>query len=257
VSSAATSVIVFAVVFGAALLGIYLRSVLPAHHLSADSKDIVRMAMGLVATMAALVLGLLVASAKGNYDTQSNELIQMCANVIFLDRILASYGPEAMEARKALRSDIDDVRHRIWARNHSRHPEAAPVSSGRELFGGRELFYDKIQQLSPKDNTQRALQAEASAIAITVGKTRWLLFEQGATVVPMTLLVVVVFWLAIIFISFGLFAPRNLTVVISLAVGALSVSGAVLLILEMYKPLEGLIQISDAPLQAAFAYLLR
>lgn len=207
--------------------------------------------MGLVGTMAALVLGLLVASAKANYDTQSNELIQMSANVILLDRILSHYGPEATEARNALRDAAVDVRDRVWPENHSGRPHAERASTNRELL------YEKIQQLSPKDSTQRALLSEASGIAVGIGQTRWLLFEQGATAVPMTLLVIVVFWLAVIFISFGLFAPRNATVVSSLAVGALSVSGAVLLILEMYKPFEGLIQISRGPLRAALAALLQ
>ena len=103
-SSVAIGLIVFACVFGGALLGIFLRGVLPPHHLSAGSKDIVRLGMGLVATMAALVLGLLVASAKGSYDSQSNELTQYSANVVFLDRLLAHYGPEARGARDQLRA---------------------------------------------------------------------------------------------------------------------------------------------------------
>lgn len=193
----------------------------------------------------------IVASATANYDTQRNELIQISANIIFLDRILARYGPEAKEARNELRSTVAGVRDRLSSKNHSGR------STATWALRDGELFYDKIQQLSPKDSTQRALQVEASSIAVTVGQTRWLMFEQGATSVPVTLLVMVVSWLAIIFISFGLFAPRNATVLSSLAISALSVSGAILLILEMYRPLEGLIQISNAPLQAAFARLLQ
>jgi hypothetical protein len=251
VSSVATSLVVFAGVFGSALFGMYLRSALPAPHLSADSKDVVRIAMGLVGTMAALVLGLLVGSAKANYDAQRNELIQMSANVMFLDSILAHYGPEANGARSSLRSSVRIVRDRMWSNNHS-------VVSSTELTGAdKGLLYDKVQQLSPKDSTQNALRAEALAITVSIGQTRCLLFEQGSTAVPMTMLVIVVFWLATIFVSFGLFAPRNLTVVMSMAVAALSVSGAVLLILEMYKPFEGLIHISNAPFEAAFRQLFQ
>src|SRR5258706_2839022 len=104
-SSITASLIVFACVFGGALVGVFLRSALPQQHLSAESKDIVRLGMGLVGTMAALVLGLLVASAKGSYDAQSSELTQMSANIVLLDRILAHYGPEAKQTRDMLRHE--------------------------------------------------------------------------------------------------------------------------------------------------------
>jgi len=98
-NSTAIRLFVFVCIFGAALLGLVLRAVLPERHLSADSKDTVRLGMGMIATMAALVLGLLVASAKNFYDTQSSELTQLSANVILLDRVLAHYGPETKEVR--------------------------------------------------------------------------------------------------------------------------------------------------------------
>ena len=102
----AIRLIVLACVFGAALIGMFLRAVLPEQHLSADSKDTVRLGIGVISTMAALVLGLLVASAKNFYDAQSSELTQMSANVILLDRVLAQYGPETKEARDLLRGAV-------------------------------------------------------------------------------------------------------------------------------------------------------
>jgi Protein of unknown function (DUF4239) len=247
-SSIAVSSIVFASVFGGAMLGVFLRSALPPQHLSADSKDIVRLGMGLVGTMAALVLGLLVASAKSSYDAQSNELTQVSANIIQLDHVLARYGPEAKEVRDQLRGAVVGVVERVWPRDHSRPSVLQPSSA-------TESLYDRIQQLSPKDNVQRSLQAEALSMASSVSQTRWLMYEQTSGSVPMPMLVILVLWLAIIFLSFGLFAPRNATVVASLFISALSVSCAILLILEMYKPFEGLIQISGAPLYAALARL--
>jgi len=92
-------------------------------------------------------------------------------------------------------------------------------------------------------------------LAVDLGKTRWLMYEQETGSVSIPLLVVLVFWLTVIFISFGLFAPFNVTVVSSLFASALSVSGAIFLILEMYTPYEGLVQISNAPLRAALAHL--
>jgi hypothetical protein len=243
-SSTAISLIVFACVFGGALLGIFLHAVLPQHHLANESKDIVKLGMGLVGTMAALVLGLLVASAKGSYDAQSAELTQMSANIALLDRGLALYGPETKEERALLRGAVVRILDQMWSKDGAM---AAP--------SGGEILYEKIQGLSPKNDTQRSIQSQALSIAVDIGKTRWLMYAQQATSVSMPLLVVLVLWLTVIFISFGLFAPFNGTVVSSLLVSALAVSGAIFLILEMYSPYSGLIQISSAPLRAALAHL--
>jgi hypothetical protein len=243
------SLIVFACIFGGALLGILLHAVLPQHHLSAESKDIVKLGMGLIGTMAALVLGLLVASAKSSYDTQGAEMTQLSANVAILDRILAHYGPETKESRDVLRETVIRVVSQIWAEDDASSGPASPKSAGGEVL------YDKIQALAPKNDTQRTLQSQALSIAMDTGKLRQLMFAQGITAVSTPLLIVLVLWLTVIFISFGLFAPFNATVVSSLFVSALSVSGAIFLILDMYTPYRGMIAISSAPLQIALAQL--
>jgi hypothetical protein len=242
-SSVTISLIVFACVFGGALLGIFLHAVLPQHHLSAETKDIVKLGMGLVGTMAALALGLLVASAKGSYDVQSAQLTQLSANVALLDRVLAHYGPEAKEARDLLRSAVTGILDQMWSKDNTSPP------------AGGEVVYDKIQGLSPKNDAQGSLRGQALSIAMDLGRTRWLMYAQRTTSVSVPLLVMLVLWLTVIFISFGLFAPFNATVVASLFVAALSVSGAIFLILEMYTTYTGLIQISSAPLRAALAHL--
>ena len=239
-------IIVLACIFGAALFGMFLRRVLPEQHLSADSKDTVRLGTGMIATMAALVLGLLVASAKNFFDAQSDELTKMSANVVLLDRVLAHYGPETKEARDLLHDAVARTLDLIW---HQDHSEMVPTAAGGEVI------YDKIQALSPKNDAQRALQAQASSMAIDLGKLRWLMFEQGSTSISLPLLWMLIFWLALVFISFGLFAPTNTTVIATLFLCALSVSGAIFLILEMYTPFEGLMQISSAPLRNALAHL--
>ena len=245
------SLIVFACVFGGALLGILLHAVLPQHHLSAESKDIVKLGMGLAGTMAALVLGLLVASAKSSYDTQSAEVTQLTSNVALLDRILAHYGPETNESRDLLRETVTRVVSQIWAEDGGSAGPASP------RVAGGEVLYDKIQALSPKNDTQRALQSQALSIAMDTGKLRQLMFAQSSAAVSTPLLVVLVVWLTVIFISFGVFAPFNATVVSSLFISALSVSGAIFLILDMYTPYTGVIAISSAPLQTALAQLGR
>ena len=242
-SSVMLSLIVLTCVFGGALIGIYLHAILPEHHLGSDSKDIVKLGMGLVGTMAALVLGLLVASAKGSYDAQSTDLTQMSANIGMLDRALALYGPETKEIRAMLRVAIGRMTDQMWSSVSPVPPNAA----------GGEILFENIQGLAPKNDTQRSLQSQALSIAVDIGKTRWLMYEQAISSVSLPLLVVLVLWLTVIFISFGLFAPFNATVVSSLLVSALSVSGAIFLILEMYSPYSGVIQISSAPLRAAIS----
>lgn len=247
-SSTTVSVIVFACVFGGAVAGMLLHSVLPAHHLSGDTKDIVKLGMGLVGTMAALVLGLLVASAKGSYDAQSAEVTQLAANIALLDRALGLYGPEAKETRAILRSGVNRLIEQLWSPDSAGNPIAPPAAGG-------EILYAQIQALSAHTDTQRSLQTSALNVAVDLGRMRWLMYAQATTTVSMPLLVVLVVWLTAIFISFGLFAPFNSTAVSSLFVAALSVSGAVFLILEMYTPYTGIVEISSAPLRAALAQL--
>ena len=244
----AISLIVFACVFGGALFGMFLRAALPQNHLSADSREVVKLGMGLVATMSALVLGLLVSSAKTFYDGQSTELTEISARIVMLDRVLAHYGPETKEARDLLRGVVVRTIDRIWPQERTRASEVQPSS-------GAEVVYDKIQALSPKDDKQRSLQAQALSIATSLGQTRWLMYEQRTNSVSKPLLVVLVFWLTVIFSSFGLFAPRNATVTVALFVSGVSVSGAIFLILEMYTPYSGLIEISSASLRFALAHL--
>jgi hypothetical protein len=247
-SATTASLITFVIVFGGALLGMLLRPVLPPHHLRAGSKDIIRLGMGLIATMAALVLGLLVASAKEFYDSQSNEVTQLSANVVFLDRELAHYGPESNEARDTLRNALVQIRDRVGRAGGSRELGIVPISVN-------ETIYAKIQQLKPENDAQRALQSQMLTLSASLLQARWLMYEQSTSPIPLPMLMILVLWLTIIFISFGLFAPRNVTVLVTLFVSALSVSCAIFLILEMYKPFYGVIHVSGAPLNAALEHL--
>lgn len=248
-SSIAITSIVFVCMFGGALLGMFIRTTLPEHHLNADSKDVLKLGMGLVATMAALVLSLLISSAKSSYDAQNTELTEASAKIILLDRTLAYYGPEAKEVRELLRGSVAGALERIWSKNHAGPaPLEGPTSAADPL-------YDKLQGLVPKDDRQRSTQTQALSILTGLAQTRWLMYEQRSTAISMPLLVILVSWLVTLFISFGLFAPRNATVISSLFISSLSVSGAILLILELYAPYEGLIRVSSLPLRTALTRL--
>ena len=250
-ASLAIGGIVFVCVFGGALLGSYVRILLPREHLSTDSKDVVKLGMGLIGTMAALVLGLLISSAKGSYDTRAAAVAQMGAEVNLLNRLLVHYGPEAGEARALLRRGVANALDEIWPSERSRDTVLAPT-------GESEALYEVLHHLSPRDDVHRALQTDALAFAVSLARTRWMLAaKQGGEAIPRPFLVVLVLWLAVILASFGLFAPRNGTVIAALFVCALSFSSAVFLILELDQAFRGFVKISSAPIREALERLDR
>ena len=225
------------------MAGMSLRSRLPEPHRSAETRDVVKLGMGLVATMSALLLGLLISSAKSSYDTQKTELTQVTSRLVFLDHVLEHYGPETKEIRVLVRGAAFHMIHQLWPGA----PMAPAVDPGS--------IFDRIQSLSPQDEAHRILQNHALTLAIELGQTRGLMIEQRGSSVSTALLGVVVFWLAIIFASFGMFAPANATVRAALLVCALSVSCAIFLILEMDRPFEGLLQIPNAQMRETFSHL--
>jgi len=223
-----------------------LRSVIPHHHLDADTRDLIKLGVGLIGTMSALVLGLLVASTKGAYDTKKSELAQMAGNAILLDRVLAHYGAETADSRAQLRGMIAGMVRESGAGNPlERLDQAVPTS--------REVIFDEIQDLVPHTDPQRGLQAEAKSLAISLGQMRWLLYAQSGTSISTPFLVIVVFWLTVLYVSFGLFAPLNPTAIVTLLVSAVSVAGALFLILDLDHPFTGFMQIPDTPLRHALA----
>jgi len=248
-SSLAVSLIVFGCVFGGTLVGMLLRSRLPEHHLSAESKEVVKVGAGLIATMSALVLGLMVASAKSAYDSEKSLFTQMSVKIVLLDRGLAKYGPEAKEARDLLKNLVGRMLAQIWPEDGSRHADLDPRAARAEAL------YDKIQELSPKTEAQRAVQTQLLSMAVDIGQTRWLLFQQAGSSISTPFLVVVVFWLSVIFASFGLFAPANATTIATLLLCALSVAGALFLIMELDHPFDGMIQVPSTPLRNALDQL--
>lgn len=244
-----TSFLVFAGIFLVGLLAMRIRSLLPDHHQSTDTKDTVKLAMALVGTMTALLLGLMVASAKGTYDAQKTNVITSAARLVVLDRMLAHYGPPAADARGLLRHGVELMMAGLWPDEQAHAAQLAPdTASGDRL-------YDAIEALAPQDDTQRTLKTSALSSAIEIGNVRWLLFEQSGRSISAPLLAVVISWLAILFLSFGLFAPANGTAIAALMLSAISVAGAIFLILELDQPFDGLIHISSAPMQSALAHL--
>jgi len=243
--------VVFAFTFGGALLGLWMHSRLPAHHMVDATKDTVKLGIGMVATMTALVLGLVTASAKNSFDSVDSAVKHTAIDLLTLDRLLARYGPETTPTRAALKSAIGRKIELLWPQDGSNPAQADPSVSGTVLEG----LVDSIRALTPRDDAQRHLQSRALDLGESLLATRWLAVADQSTSIPFAFLVVLLSWLLIIFASFGLFAPRNATVVVVLVLCALSVAGAVFLVLEMDRPLEGLIRVSPEPLRQAFAKL--
>lgn len=235
--------------FGCALLGMTIRSSLPETHRSKESQDVVRLGMGLVATMTALLLGLVTAAAKGSFDVQDNAVRTSAVNVLTMDRYLARYGPETQAIRDLLRTAVASRIEAMWGAKGVEglvDPTQKPAA---------EQLEDRILALNPTTEVQLRSKSEALRLCDEVLKARWRVLQSQGGSVPRVFLGVVIMWLTFTFASFGLFAPRNATVAVVLFIAAVSVAAAVFLILELDDPFRGFIKISSNPFRYALTYL--
>lgn len=243
----AIGIVAFLIVFGAALFGMVLRKRLPEHHLIPDSRDAIKLATAIIGTLSALALGLLIASAKRSFDDAGAELRATAARILLLDRVMAQYGPETDEMRQALRRLLEHRRLEI----DNGTLNGASLNDGLDI----EPIQDRLRNLVPKTDGERWLQARALQLSGQVAETRWLRPETEAGGFPGVFVVFIIFWLALLFASFGLLAPGNATVIGFLLVSAISVAGALVLIIDMDHPYLGYIRISDMPLRLALERL--
>jgi hypothetical protein len=232
-------------------VGVVLRSVLPDPHLDDSAKDVVKMGTGLVAAVTGLVLGLLTASAKSTYDGQRTTLHQMSADIVLLDHLLVHFGSEGGEARVVLRKSAESFVDHLW-------PADAYQPSGLEhpeFEANAMALIESIRSLPADSESRRASKTQALQLGLELGRARWQLHRWEDSSLPMPFLVVLTSWLTVLFLSFGLFTPRNATVITVLIVCALSVAGALFLIVELDQPFAGLVRISSAPLRNALGQL--
>jgi hypothetical protein len=233
------------------LLGLLLHNLLPAQHLRDESKDAIKLGAGMIATVSALVLGLLVASAKSSFDSTEDAITQRAAKLIFLDRLLSDYGPETKATREQLRQTIAASIEMLWPETKS----SAEGLAAYERMNGMQVTQMTLLQLTPTTNAQRQSFSTAQQILTDLRQSRWLLIHRAQRVIPIPFLVVLLFWLTMLHVSFGLFAPRNATTITVLFISALSVSGAIFIILDMSHPLEGMIKVSSEPMRKALELL--
>src|SRR5471030_327664 len=245
------ALIVFCCLFGSALLGSYVRQRLPAHHLNDESVAVLKLATGLIATMSALVLGLLVSSAKGTFDTTNAELEGAAAKVVEFDRVLARYGPETQPIRTQLKHNYEQILQTLASRDRSR----LAMLDSPEAITRSEALQQQVAALSPSTDNQRSLKASALQMMYAVFAARWLTLLKANQSIPPIMLVILITWLSIIFCSFGLFAPRNATILVVLLMCAVSTAATILLVEELNRPLDGLISVSLEPMQHTMARL--
>jgi hypothetical protein len=250
------AVLTFVCTFAAALLGTFIRTAVPPAHVSKESQDVIRLGMGLVATMTALLLGLVTAAAKGSFDSQDVAIKNSAAGILTLDRLLARYGPETQPTRDLLRRTLAARIETMWPKSSATRSSLDDSASVSKTGQAAEEIENQILQLSPQTDAQRWYKSEALKLTSETLRTRWRLLSAGGAV-PKQFLIVVIFWLSMTFASFGLSAPRNATVMTVFAISTLSVAAAVFLIFELDGPFEGIVRISSAPMRFALANLGR
>jgi hypothetical protein len=250
-SPIALSSLAFALMVLGILVGGWVQGKLPEGHQSSDSKEVVKLSLGIMGTLAALVLGLLVANAQSSYAARESEVKQLTAYVILLDHLLDQYGKDAESMRVSLRDVVPRVADRIWREGQSASLQAAPFKVASE----GEAFYRQIQDLQPNTDAQRDIKARLLQVTVDTAQARFLLFSHLGSSIPPLFLAVLLFWLTILFGGFALLARPNVTTQAALILCALSASVAIFLLLELDQPFSGAMAIQSEPLRKALGPL--
>ncbi len=238
------SLLVALCIFAGGIAGLFLHRVLPASHMTRETQEVVRLGIGMISVLSSLVLGLLIATAKGSYDTTDRAVQSYAAELALLNETLRDYGGDAGVPRDLLRAYTERLLRDIWPAGG-----AAPDLGDGQAGVLMEHVREQIRALKPVDDGQKWLRDQALVINMELLRQRWLLIgEQGASVSPVVLGMLIC-WITVIFVSFGMNAPRNATVAAAFLICALTIGGAIFLILEMDRPLDGVLQISSQPLR--------
>ena len=244
------SLFAFCAIFFGALAAVWVARRLPEPHLTSETRTAVSVSMAVVGTLAALVLSLMLSSAGTSFNARTTAIKTLAVDIIKLDRALQRYGPEAAPIREALRryarAKTEELSHR-----------GQDGDLGIDNLHRLETISDQVVGLGPADERGQRVQAQTLRIIDEMVDARWLLTERSSLAVPLPFLILLIFWLSLLFASFGLFAPRNTTVVLALLLCALAISGGILMILELGAPTRGLIRPSVAPMVTAIQQLAR
>jgi hypothetical protein len=243
-------IIVFMVILAGAFVGWAIRGRLPAHHLNDETKSLVSVSTAVVATVSALVLGLLISNANTSFTSLGGQVTALSAQIIRFDQILRRFGPEADPARETLRQYAQRKLSDLFPDNRADFRLGDP--STYELLQSVEESLLAIKPANPRDQWWLG---QAMTLAAKIGDARWLLAQQVGQGTPKAFLALLVFWLALLFASFGLFAPRNFISAVTLTLCAFAVAGAVGMIVELEQGFGGLIHVSSRPMRQAVIVL--
>jgi hypothetical protein len=244
------SLIVLLVILTAAFAGFWARQRLPPQHLSDESKNLVSVSMAVVATLSALVLGLLISNANNSFTAVGGQVTAMSAEILRLDQILGWYGPETADARGLLR-------HYAELKSVDLFPDnpADVRLNDQATYKVLLQLEDTLSFLKPANARDQWLIGQATSLAGKIGDTRWLLAQQIGQGTPKEFVALLVFWLALLFASFGLVAPQNLLTAATLTLCAIAVAGAIGMVLELQEGFGGLIHVSPQPMRQAVSQL--
>jgi hypothetical protein len=250
-SATIVSLIAFAAMFGGAILGMGVRVLLPPHHLSSPSRDVVRLCIAILATVSSLVIGLLIASAKSSFDERTSSVRHFVAEALLVDRAMARLGSGTSPARKQFRDFLQTRLQEIL------NEEAIPAGASAISSKGPSIETVEASLLDLPDSTdaQRILKDRALSQLNDIAQTRWLLVEEAGGSIQPPFIVILIAWLAVIFASFGLFSPRNATVLVIMGISAASIAGSLFLILEMDQPYDGMIRLSERSIEIVLQQL--
>ena len=246
----AIGLIAFVAIFGGTLLGIFAARALPEHHLSTETRTAVSVSAAIVGTLSALVLGLMISTASSSFADRSREVTIISVDIIRINRMMQRYGPEA-----------DDVRAKLRTYANAKMQELFPAA-GKPSYTSEatvllmEATQDAILSLTPTVERQRWLRSQALTLSDGVLQARWLLAEQAGSGIPLAFLILLILWLAIVFASFGLFAPLNATALTVLCLCSMAVSGGITMILELGSPFSGFVRVSAEPMRQALAQIM-
>ena len=258
--------LLFFTLLAASGLAMFLRRFLPQRHRSAEAIQLVQLVMTLLVTLAALVLGLLTTSVKASFDTVGNDFRALGISIIRLDRSLSEYGPEADPARALLRSYAAATIASTWTDEPK--PPGDYYPKRLEMFAGSELesttlddMLDQVETtirgLQPQDARHRRLAADCLSRFDRLQRQRWKLIEEAHSSISTPFYLVLVFWLVIVFASFGLSAPRSVLSYTTIGLGAISIASAVFVILDLDTPFSGVFMVASGPMRDALAHLSR
>ena len=253
--SLTASLLTFFCCFVGYAAGQWLSRFLPEHHYQqSDARDVLKSATGMIATLVALVLGLLVSSAKTTFDRTTDAMNDGGAKLVQIDRLLHKFGPETAPARKNLRRLVNEVVTRIEEPNANMRERLKLNESNPENSLDTQLA-NPIEALVPQNEQQTRLVKRLGDLLSNLSDNRWVMIERATNKLPFAFLILLFFWLATLFAGFGILSPRNLTIDCAFIICALSMAGAVYLIIEMNEPLDGTVRVSADPLKTALSVM--